>query len=937
MKTQPQETHSLALAFRVVKLFIVLCAVFATTTVFGQTGTNYVWTNQTGGVITVNTNWSPNGLPNGNNGTGYANNDPTLWDAAQFDGRTTGTVTITNTTGTLPNTGFGTFGINIVVTANQTNDVQFISNVGGGGSSGQIGLNFVTNNSPHASLIMGDLNAPSSLMRLTGRPAGANHFWYNSSTAPLIINPSAEWQAGGGTAYSFEFGGPGNFLVWNNLRNDNGSGGTTVIVDGPGTMTWTNGTKHSANDGLNGVQVNGGTLIFDRNLLSAGLSGNGGLTNFGGLLVFRTSSSSDSDTISRRLEGSDPAVFEVRQGTLTLTATNSAYNGKILLTGGELIAGGVEHPEAPSGPLGYFGTISFKGGTLGFSVNNVYDYSSRFDTNGQAYSIDTGGQNVTFTNAAGISGTGNTLTKLGSGVLTLAAPSTYTGLTTVSVGELLFQGTKTGTGNITVADGAILGVTDTGTQITPGTLTLGSSGGAILEFNNVNNTTTAPLAASTLSSAGTVTINVNSGPLVPGQSYPLLSWSSGSAPAVSLGILNGFIGNLSTNGTKIQLNVTATAYKWTGVNNNSWDLSTPNNWLQNGGAVTFANGGPAFFDDSSSRTNVTIGALVQPTIFTVNSTNPYSITSSGGNNIGGSASLIKSSSGSLTLSGGANTYTGKTTISGGTLSVGVFANGGSASDIGAASSAATNLVLNGGTLQYTGTGASIDRLFTLGTSGGTIENANAGPGALVFSTTGPLNYNGNGPRGLTLTGTNADNNMLAANLSDNGGPTTLTKNGEGLWILTGTNTYSGATTIAGGVLQVGAGSTNGTLGSGSVVNNAFLDFNRSGNLTVSGVISGSGRVTNDGPGTVILANDNSYSGGTRINAGTLQVGSGGGTGKLFSNAQIVNNGTLDLQQHGRFHDVGQHQRFRPVDQTRFRQADSSWWRRQLQLQRGHNH
>ena len=56
------------------------------------------------------------------------------------------------------------------------------------------------------------------------------------------------------------------------------------------------------------------------------------------------------------------------------------------------------------------------------------------------------------------------------------------------------------------------------------------------------------------------------------------------------------------------------------------------------------------------------------------------------------------------MHGGANAYTGVTTISGGTLSVGTLANGGSASDIGAASSSATNLVLNGGTLQYTGGG-----------------------------------------------------------------------------------------------------------------------------------------------------------------------------------------------------------------------------------------
>ena len=89
--------------------------------------------------------------------------------------------------------------------------------------------------------------------------------------------------------------------------------------------------------------------------------------------------------------------------------------------------------------------------------------------------------------------------------------NSYTGPTTVSVGELLFQGTKSGTGNITVSDGATLGVFENGSQIRPGTLTVGTSTGAILEFNNVTNHTTATLAPTNVASAGPVTINVNSG------------------------------------------------------------------------------------------------------------------------------------------------------------------------------------------------------------------------------------------------------------------------------------------------------------------------------------------------------------------------------------------------------------------------------------------
>jgi autotransporter-associated beta strand protein len=88
--------------------------------------------------------------------------------------------------------------------------------------------------------------------------------------------------------------------------------------------------------------------------------------------------------------------------------------------------------------------------------------------------------------------------------------------------------------------------------------------------------------------------------------------------------------------------------------------------------------------------------------------------------ISGTGGIAKIGASMLTLSG-TNTYSGVTTISGGTLSVGTLANGGTDSNIGASSNAAANLVLDGGTLQYTGAGVSTDRLFTLTNNGGTID------------------------------------------------------------------------------------------------------------------------------------------------------------------------------------------------------------------------
>ena len=94
----------------------------------------------------------------------------------------------------------------------------------------------------------------------------------------------------------------------------------------------------------------------------------------------------------------------------------------------------------------------------------------------------------------------------------------------------------------------------------------------------------------------------------------------------------------------------------------------------------------------------------------------------------------------------------------------------------------------------------------------------------------------------------------------------------GILILTGNNTYSGVTTIVtGGTLQIGNGGTTDTLGTGAVVNNAALVFNRSDASTVANVIFGTGAVTQSGTGRLTLTGANSYSGGTVINAGTLSV------------------------------------------------------------------
>ena len=135
--------------------------------------------------------------------------------------------------------------------------------------------------------------------------------------------------------------------------------------------------------------------------------------------------------------------------------------------------------------------------------------------------------------------------------------------------------------------------------------------------------------------------------------------------------------------------------------------------------------------------------------------------------------------------------------------------------------------------------------------------------------------------------------MLVSGVIDDGASTfSLTKTGTGLLVLSGANTYSGATTISSGTLQVGDGGTTGSLGAGAITDNAALVFNRTNNWTLSNNVSGTGDVLQIGTGTTTLSGSNSYTGGTTLSAGGLVVGS---TNALGSFADLtVTSGTLNL-------------------------------------------
>jgi len=146
---------------------------------------------------------------------------------------------------------------------------------------------------------------------------------------------------------------------------------------------------------------------------------------------------------------------------------------------------------------------------------------------------------------------------------------------------------------------------------------------------------------------------------------------------------------------------------------------------------------------------------------------------------------------------------------------------------------------------------------------------------------------GNGLDNATLTGDVAVNSgaTLTFNTNSNSssfydyyisGQGNLVKLGIGTLTLTGSNNYSGGTTISAGTLQIGNGGAAGAItGNATIASGASLAFNRSDDTSFSGVISGAGSLLKQGAGALTLTGTSNYTGGTSINAGTLRIAGGG--------------------------------------------------------------
>ncbi|TNV21703.1 transporter [Buttiauxella sp. B2] len=522
-----------------------------------------------------------------------------------------------------------------------------------------------------------------------------------------------------------------------------------------------------------------------------------------------------------------------------------------------------------------------------------------------------------------ISGVGGVLSKIGSGILTLTGDNTYTGQTTVQQGTLLVNGNQlAATGDVNVSTLSTLGgagviggkvtVADDGhlaagaDLASVGVLTLGglalnqnsqvdfqfgqsfTAGGVLNDLVNINgdlnlngklNITQTPGGTfdvgiyRVFNYTGSLTNNIMDIGIAPDAADDLYVQTS-IAGQVNLVNRTGVIlrfwdGNLTASKNNGEINGGDGVWQNSHGNDNwSTDVTTPDGRFN----APFSDGSFAIFggekgtvtvDNSLGEVRVsgmqfaTDGYVINDGTITTNTADTQirvgDGTAPGANYIAtinsviaGSGGIDKTDIGTLLLNGN-NTYAGGTTVSGGTLQVASDSNLGQAG---------TGIVLNGGTFRY---GAAFDtaRAVTLAANGGTVD-------------------------------TNGNNVTLLGAASGTGA---LTKAGLGTLTLSQDSTYTGDTTIRAGNLQLGTGSTQGSV-IANIIDNGVLQINRSNSLTLGGNISGTGQLWQQGSGTTILAGSNNYQGITLVENGTLKAQ---GVNKLSAaSTHIVSSGaTLD--------------------------------------------
>lgn len=593
-----------------------------------------------------------------------------------------------------------------------------------------------------------------------------------------------------------------------------------------------------------------------------------------------------------------------------------ASSATLQLSGGSLFIGaqGITRGAAASALPA---TIQLQGGTLGASATwaSAMDMKLGSATLRAANSVGTA-QNITLTGVLSDDGGPGTLTKTGAGTLSLSGTgdNTFTGATLVSAGTLDLGKVNavSSSSSLTIADGAGLALGSSSSTVP--NLTFEGSGS--IAFNVADGhilTVSAPNGVTNSGAAGSITINITGSAPANG-TYTLIAYNGalqgsgfsaytlGSAPA-------GKTYSLSDSGSAVQL-VVSSAFTWTGAQSSEWStavIAGSKNWILDGGPADYADDFAVFFDNTATNKTVQItGSDVLPQSVTFGG-GVYTL--QGSNPIAGPATVTVAAAATLKL-GSSNVLpdgagTGNITLDG------ILDLNGNSDTINAL----------GGTGSVDNTAAATTSTLAVG------ANANGNFSGNLINSAGTLALSKTGATDFTLSGNNTysgatavNQNRLFINASTAFSPNTeVTVNNGASFILnaTGSPAFSQIINLASGSnLALRRAATLGNVAlptSGSVTFNfddvatqAFslasdvtLDgslgiqigggVGSPGNVTLNGILSGSGSLVKAGPGRLILRGANTFDGGVTIKNGTLEsqatpttLGSGtvtmGGTG-----------------------------------------------------------
>ncbi|MFD1628880.1 autotransporter-associated beta strand repeat-containing protein [Pseudopedobacter beijingensis] len=628
----------------------------------------------------------------------------------------------------------------------------------------------------------------------------------------MTINGGTTITLGSGTTLTLT-GASGTVTIAATLG---GSG--SLIKEGNGTLVLSSVSNEANMSG--GITVNAGTLqITSDDQLSSGT-----LTLNGGTLTNGTAAFTIDNTI---VIGSAGGTFNIGGGS---GATQVVLSG-VVSGSGTLTKSGTSILEL-SGNNTYTGSTNVTAGTVVVSQANALGTTAGATTVSAGATVRLAG-GLTVAEFFNIAGTGKSVSAVNYGALHL------TGGTTTLSGPVMF----TGNADISAASGATLTLsgalagnytlnkTDAGTLILSNTSNAaGMLGGATVTAGTLSVTSADQLPAGTLTLDGG-TLLAGTGTSITFDNAVVIGSSGGTInPGTGTTQLNGAV---SGNGTLTKL-ASGSLYLNTantfsgGLKVSAGFVAAFNSPLALGtGLITLENGTQLGF---ATITNGTVPNNIQlngnATI--LNGTLAYTIVTLSGviSESGGSRNLtINANNGtnsSITL-GGANTYTGTTTIGSGTVGIT------NASNISAGA-----IILNGinTIFKITGSGVTLNHNITLSNSA-TINNANA----------------------VTLSGVIS-------------GANALTKSGVGTLTLSGTNTYSGSTTVTAGTLAVNSslGSTTAlTVASGATLGGSGSIFANASNNTVT-VNNGGALAPGNSPGKLTINGNLTMASGSTFSA-----------------------------------------------------------------------